>query len=67
MACCCAKCNVGEKKLFNDNFEIDINISNPCHSNINTEIEVELVRGDLYKDKRGKLYRLVGDELVSIT
>ena len=63
----CAACNVNEKSLFNENFEIDINISNPCHANINTETEVEFVKDDIYKDKNGKLYKLVGDELVQIT
>jgi len=62
----CAKCNVADKQLFNNNFEIDINISNPCHANISTEIEVVLVKDNIYKDKNGKLYKLINDELIPI-
>jgi len=60
----CIKCNVEEKQLFNNDFEIDISISNPCNANINTEIEVELVGDNIYKDKKNKLYKLINDELV---
>jgi hypothetical protein len=62
----CAKCNVETKPLFNDNFEIDINISNPCHANIHTEIEVKHVENNVYKDNKGKLYKLVNDELIPL-
>jgi superfamily II DNA or RNA helicase len=62
----CTTCNVNEKPLFNENFEIDINLTNPCHSNITSEIDVELVGDDIYKDKHGKLYKLVADELVKL-
>jgi superfamily II DNA or RNA helicase len=62
----CASCNVNEKQLFNENFEIDINISNPCHSNITSEIDVESIGNNIYKDKHGKLYKLVADELIKL-
>ena len=42
-----------------NNFEIDINISNPCHANIQTEIEVIHVENNIYKDKKGKFYKLI--------
>ena len=54
------------KSLFNDNFEIDINISNPCHANIQTEIEVIHVENNIYKDKKGKFYKLINDELIPL-
>ena len=62
----CAKCNVDSKSLFNDNFEIDINISNPCHANIQTEIGVIHVENNIYKDKKGKFYKLINDELIPL-
>ena len=62
----CTTCNVNEKPLFNENFEIDINLTNPCHSSITSEIDVEHVGDDIYKDKHGKLYKLVADELVKL-
>jgi hypothetical protein len=57
---------VESKQLFKENFDIDINITNPCLASIETEVEVEHVKDDIYKTKKGKLYRLVGNELVKL-
>jgi superfamily II DNA or RNA helicase len=62
----CPKCNVTEKLLYRPDFNIDINISNPCDSNLDTEIEVEFVKNNIYKDKKNNMYKLVNNELVKI-
>ena len=63
----CAECIVDkDKQLFNENPDIDINLSNPCHQ---TEAKKELkhVKEDMYEDvKTGQVYKLVNGIYIAI-
>ena len=63
----CITCDVLDKKLFSLDFNIDINLNNPCNNDNDTEIEVTHVKNDIYYDKKNNVYyKLINNQYIKI-
>ena len=66
----CISCDVNEKRLFREDFEIDIKFPNPCNEDtttITSTDQLKHIKDDIYLDEKNKKkYKLINGKLIEI-